>query len=187
MKNEMANQEYASKYNQAAHNVNAAQQAIKAGAHEATRLAQAASNQLQHKAMTQFGMGIHDLGKLMVNREMNQMEMSLMGQIYQQYGLAPLEAVLNGQASWDDVVRFNKDPAAMAKFLQGVDKAHAQNAQNRQQQTTTNSDNGINTEVTTTTGAAGGGYGGAGGGVGSLQRGGRVFNLKGINNINKYR
>lgn len=183
MKNEMANQEYASKYNQAAHNVNAAQQAIKAGAHEATRLAQAASNQLQHKAMTQFGMGIHDLGKLMVNREMNQMEMSLMGQIYQQYGLAPLEAVLNGQASWDDVVRFNKDPAAMAKFLQGVDKAHAQN---RQQQTTTNSDNGINTEVTTTT-AGGYGRSGAGNGLGSLQRGGRVFNLKGINNINKYR
>jgi hypothetical protein len=186
MKNEMANQEYASKYNTAAHTVEGNRTAIRADAHEKTRLAQAALNQLQHKAVTQFGVGIHDLGKLMVNREMNEMDMSLMSQVYQQYGLAPMQAVLSGKASWDDIVRFKGNPAAMARLTQGVEDAHAENTKSRQQPTQTteiNSDNGINTEVTTTTRPS---YGSLSG-MTNQKHGGRVFNLKGINNINKYR
>jgi hypothetical protein len=184
MKNEMANQDYASKYNQAAHNVAGAQQQVKAQSYERTRQAQAATNQLQHKAMTQFGIGINDLGKLMVNREMNQMDWALMGQIYQQYGLAPFEAVMSGKASWDDVVKFKGNPNAMGQLTNKVTSYQQKPTQTTQDASNT----GVDASVTTTTtpsraGAAGGGYGGAGQGLphrGTGKTGGKVFNLNAI-------
>ena len=169
MKNYMANQDYASKYNEAAYNVAGQQQAIKAQTYENDRKAQAALNQMQHKAVTQMGIGIHDLGKLMVNREMNAMDWSLMGQIYQQYGLAPFEAVMSGEASYDDIIRFNKN-GSMTTFINRYEKAKTDNAAARQKQTTTTdmSNNGVNASVTT---------------MEEKRNGGRVFNL---NVIKKY-
>ena len=183
MKNFMGNQELAKQYNQASYGVAGEQQAIKAQAYENDRKTQAALNQMQHKAVTQFGVGIHDLGKLMVNREMNAMDWALMSQVYQQYGLAPFEAVMSGQASYDDIVRFNKNPVAMQELIRRTEKAKAENAAAKQtQQTTTeNYDNsGINASSTTTTTPR---AGAAGGGAGTKKTGGKLFNL---NVIKKY-
>lgn len=172
MKNYMANQDYASKYNEAAYNVAGQQQAIKAQTYENDRKAQAALNQMQHKAVTQMGIGIHDLGKLMVNREMNAMDWSLMSQVYQQYGLAPFEAVMSGEISYKDMIEFNKNPAAMTQFLNKYEKAKSENAAAKQQQTTTTTEDvsnpGINASVST---------------MQTKKNGGRIFNL---NVIKKY-
>ena len=183
MKNFMGNQELAKQYNQAAYNVAGEQQAIKAQAYENDRKTQATLNQMQHKAVTQFGVGIHDLGKLMVNREMNAMDWSLMSQVYQQYGLAPFEAVMSGQISYDDMVKYKNNPVAMQEIMRRTEKAKAENAAAKQtQQTTTeNYDNsGINASSTTTTTPR---AGAAGGGAGIKKTGGKLFNL---NVIKKY-
>jgi hypothetical protein len=183
MKNFMGNQELAKQYNQAAYNVAGEQQAIKDQAYQNDRKAQAALNQLQHKAVTQFGVGIHDLGKLMVNREMNAMDWALMSQVYQQYGLAPFEAVMSGQASYDDIVRFNKNPVAMQEIMRRTEKAKAENAAAKQTQTTTTenyNNSGINASSTTTTTPR---TGAGGGGGGTKKTGGKLFNL---NAIKKY-
>jgi hypothetical protein len=183
MKNFMGNQELAKQYNQASYGVAGEQQAIKDQAYQNDRKAQAALNQMQHKAVTQFGIGIHDLGKLMVNREMNAMDWSLMSQVYQQYGLAPFEAVMSGQISYDDMVKYKNNPVAMQELMRRTEKARTENAAAKQTQTTTteNYDNsGINASSTTTTTPR---AGAAGGGAGTKKTGGKLFNL---NVIKKY-
>jgi hypothetical protein len=175
MKNYMANQQYAQDYNRAAQDVYGKREAIKADVYAKDRATQAALNQLQHKAVTQLGIGIHDLGKLFVNRENQNVDWSMLGEIYNQYGLAPIEAVANGDATGAQIIQYKGNPEAMQKFLDQLEKEKSENKARRDAQ---------KKEETTTTGTV---VTPPSGGAANRKMGGRVFNINAINNINKYR
>jgi hypothetical protein len=147
----LTNQQFASQYADAQKQVGEQRLAKTAQADERTRQAEAARRNLIDKAVTQLGVAGQDLSKLLVNREMTEAEWGMLGQIYNQYGLKPLQAVLNGEASWEDIVKFKGNPAAMAQLMSST-QSHIN--QNKAKKPTTTTENysvpGASASVTTT-------------------------------------
>jgi len=112
LQNQQVNQQLAAAADQQLNRIGEHELAVDEAVRAENLQHEAARDNFRHTAIGQFGQVGQDYGQFLQHRAEKQLEWDMMSQIYENYGLAAYNAVMNGEVNPDDIITFNGDVAA---------------------------------------------------------------------------
>lgn len=113
---QVQNQTLANNASQALANIGAQEAQAEENARKETNMNRVAKFQMVGKGIEQMGTVAGKVGEMMVDKEEQEFEWNIMAKhIYKDYGLAAYQAVMRGEVSFDDIIRY--------KGLEGAQEA----------------------------------------------------------------